>query len=182
MARIRQPIPEPRVNHQADIPKENASCAVPMVAWPLTKVPIMAPQTIQAPAFPPPLEKSAAEATFRPEYTPIPTISPMVASIPTTCSGPKCMTISPSLFPKDAKKWERQRTPFAGFQIDCESGGNRPPPFKTAKQFVQKYSNTGRNFCQERTMSFPALIFPRVYVEIEHSNSGKGDPPCNFGK
>ena len=38
-----------------------------MVAWPLTKVPMMAPQTIQAPALPPPLAKSAAERTFRPE-------------------------------------------------------------------------------------------------------------------
>ena len=60
-------MPEPRVNHQADMPKEKASWAVPMVAWPLTRVPMMAPQTIQAPALPPPLAKSAAERTFRPE-------------------------------------------------------------------------------------------------------------------
>ena len=60
-------MPDPRVNHQADMPKEKASCAVPMVACPLTRVPMMAPQTIQAPAFPPPLEKSSPELTFRQE-------------------------------------------------------------------------------------------------------------------
>ena len=31
-ARNRQPSPEPSVNHQADSPKWNASCAVPIVA------------------------------------------------------------------------------------------------------------------------------------------------------
>ena len=38
-----------------------------MVAWLLTRVPMMAPQTIQDPALPPPLEKSAADLTLRPE-------------------------------------------------------------------------------------------------------------------
>ena len=86
-------MPDPRVNHQADMPKLKASWAVPMVAWPLTKVPMMAPQTIQAPAFPPPLEKSAAEETLRPDQTPMPMIRAMVAARPTTCIPLSCMNI-----------------------------------------------------------------------------------------
>ena len=55
-----------------------------MVAWPLTRVPIMAPQTIQGPAFPPPPEKSSAERTFFPDQMPMPMIRAMVAARPRT--------------------------------------------------------------------------------------------------
>ena len=61
-----------------------ASWAVPMVACPLTRVPMMAPQTIQGPAFPLPPEKSSAELTFFPDQTPTPTMMAMVAISPRT--------------------------------------------------------------------------------------------------
>ena len=56
----------PRVNHQAERPKEKASCAVPMVDWPPTRVPRMAPHTIQLPALPP-VVKLRASLTLCPE-------------------------------------------------------------------------------------------------------------------
>ena len=57
----------PRVNHHAEKPKLKANSAVPMVELPPTRVPMMVPATMMAPALPPPVSKSATPLTFRPE-------------------------------------------------------------------------------------------------------------------
>ena len=72
------------VNHQAERPKEKASWAVPMVLWPPTRVPRMAPQTIQLPALPP-VAKLWASFTLRPERILTASSRPTVRRMPMMC-------------------------------------------------------------------------------------------------
>ena len=58
-------IPVPIVNHHAESPSEQASCAVPTVAPPPTQVPAIVPATSGAPALRPPRLKPSAEWTER---------------------------------------------------------------------------------------------------------------------
>ena len=55
-----QPNPVPNVNHIADTPKLNASCAVPRVHCEPRRVPTNAPVVSHDEARPPPVKKSEA--------------------------------------------------------------------------------------------------------------------------
>ncbi len=75
-------MPPPKVNHHAEKPLVNASCAVPMVDAPPTRVPMSAPMTIPELAFLPPSEKSFADFTCLPENIPTRTMRMRTRSAP----------------------------------------------------------------------------------------------------
>ena len=75
-------MPEPKVNHHAEIPELKASWAVPMLAWLETSAPMMVPQMSQGPDRPPPVAQSAADFTRRPDATPTPMMTSRTRTTP----------------------------------------------------------------------------------------------------
>lgn len=73
----------------------NAPSAVPMVELPPIMVPVIVPATSRAPALLPPVLKSAAFFTRRPESTPSAIITASVATILTICQKPSCIPYPP---------------------------------------------------------------------------------------
>ena len=78
----RQPKQQPNVNHQPEKPNWKDNCAVPMVAWLPTRLPMIAPATKKVPALPLPERKSEESFTLRPESKPTVMIRPTTRAIP----------------------------------------------------------------------------------------------------
>lgn len=96
-ARNRQPIPPPRQNHKEEKPYSKASCEVATVEEPPTRVPIMAPATMTEEDLPPPIAKSLAFFTWRPEWIPTPAMMNKVSSAPDKWGSPKVIIYIRSL-------------------------------------------------------------------------------------